>query len=110
MDSRNMTDQQQLLAELARTGSENRQETSVVISPGARVTSWAVKVKSRVVYNVYKVRAVVMGVSGSIPSEIGEQIEAVNLAEPFLSEGSLAAGRYAIMCRVGESNVFYAVP
>ncbi len=110
MDSRNVTDQQQLLAELARTGSENRQESAVVISPGARVVGWAVKVKSHVAYNRYKVCAVVITVPGLTPIEIGEQMEAVNLAEPFLSQGTVAAGKYGIMCRVGEVNVFYAVP
>ena len=110
MDNRNITDQQQLLAELARTGSENRQETSVVISPGARVMGWAVKVKSHVEYNIYNVRAIVIGVPGSMPFEIGEQMEAVNLAESFLDEGTVPAGKYGIMCRVGETNVFYAVP
>ena len=110
MDSRNITDQQQLLAELARTGSENRQESSVVVSPGAKVTGWAVKVKSHVAYNIYNVRAIVIGVPGSMPFEIGEQMEAVNLAESFSGQGTVPAGKYAIMCRVGETNVFYAVP
>jgi len=110
MDSRNITDQQQLLADLARTGSENRQENSVVVSPGAKVTGWAVKVKSHVAYNIYNVRAIVIGIPGSMPFEMGEQMEAVNLAESFLSQGTVPAGKCAIMCRVGETNVFYAVP
>jgi len=110
MDSRNTTDQQELLAELARRGSENRQENSVVISPGAKVTGWAIKVKSHVDYNIYNVRTIVMGVPGSMPFEMGDQMEAVNLAEPFLSQGTVPAGACAIMCRVGETNVFYAVP
>lgn len=110
MDSRNTTDQQQLLAEMARTGSENRREASVVISPGARVTGWAIKVKSHVAYNVYNVRAIVVGDPGSTPFEIGEQMEAVNLAESFLDEGTVPAGKCAIMCRVGGANVFYAAP
>ena len=110
MDARFMTDQQQFLAELARAGSENRRENALVISPGARVGAWAVKVKSHVDYNVYRVCAVVIGDTGSMPVEIGDQMEAVNLAESFLAQGSLAAGKYALMCRVGERNVFYAVP
>jgi hypothetical protein len=110
MDNRTITDQQQLLAELARTGSQNRQEPSIVISPGGRATTWAVKVKSHVAYNTYSVRAVVLGAPGSVPSEIGEQMEATNLAESFLSQGTLPAGKYAVMSRIGESNVFYAVP
>jgi hypothetical protein len=35
-------------------------------------------------------------------------MQAVNLAEPFLDEGTLSAGTYAIMSRVGDKNVFYA--
>jgi hypothetical protein len=110
VDSRIVTDEQQLLAELARTGSENRQEASVVVSPGAGGTAWAVKVKSLVMRNTYEVRTVIVGEPGSIPVEIGDPMEATNLAESFLSQGTLAAGTYAVMHRVGERNVFYAVP
>jgi hypothetical protein len=110
MNDRHITDQQQLLAELARTGSENRQESATVISPGARTAGWAITVKSHVEYNIYNVRAVIIGVPGSIPVEVGEQMEAVNLAESFLDQGTIPAGTYAVMCRVGETNVFYAMP
>ena len=110
MDSRRLTDQQQLLAQMASDGAENRREISAVVSPGGRVTAWAVKVMSRVAYNVYMVRAVVIEDPGVPPSGIGEQMEATNLAESFLGEGTVSPGTYAIMCRVGEKNVFYAVP
>jgi hypothetical protein len=110
MNDRHITDQQQLLAELARAGSENRQESAVVISPGARAAGWAIVVKSHVQYNVYHVRAVILGAPGSVPVEVGEQMEAVNLAESFLDQGTIPAGTYAVMCRVGETNVFYALP
>jgi hypothetical protein len=110
MENRHITDEQQLLAELAREGSQARRETSAVVSPGARIPARTVTVKSRVAYNVYLVRAVVLGNPGAVPIEIGEQMEAVNLAELFLSEGTLAPGAYAVMSRVGEKNVFYVVP
>jgi hypothetical protein len=110
MDTRHITDQQQLLAQMARDGSANRRETSAVVSPGGQVTAWAVKLKSHVSHNVYMVRAVVVGDPGILPSEIGEEMEATNLAESFLSEGTLAPGVYAVLCRVGDKNVFYAVP
>jgi len=110
MDGRFRIDQQQFLAELARAGSENRRENALVVSPGARVGAWAVKVKDHVDYNVYHVRAVVIGDTGSTPMEIGDEMEAVNLAESFLAQGTLAAGKYALMCRVGEKNVFHVVP
>ena len=110
MDDRHITDQQQVLAELARAGESLRQETSLVISPGAGVTAWAVKIKSHVGYNIYEVRAVTVGEPGSIPAEFGESQQAVNLAESFVTEGTLAVGTYALMARVGDGNVFYAVP
>jgi hypothetical protein len=110
MDNRHVTEEQQVLARLAREGVENRRETSVVVAPGGRVTAWAVKVKSHVGYNVYLVRAVTVEDAGAIPTEFGEEMEATNLAESFLSQGALSPGAYAVMCRVGEKNVFYAVP
>jgi hypothetical protein len=103
-----ITDSQQVLERLARQGAGQVSEGFVVASPGARAAAWAVKVKSHVSRNVYNVRAVVIGDTGSIPVEIGEQVEAVNVAESFLAEGTLPVGSYAVMFRVGEKNVFYA--
>jgi len=97
-----------MLERLARKGSEESLETSVVTSPGARAAAWAVKVKSLSSYNVYNVRAVVIGSAGSLPVEIGGEMQAVNLAESFLEDGQLSAGTYVIMFRVGERYVFYA--
>ena len=110
MSDRYLTDQQQLLADLARQGSENRKETTVVVSPGTGTRVWPVKIKALVFRNVYSVRAVVIGDAGSIPAEMGELIEATNLAESYLSEGTLSVGTFAIMFRAGQKNVFYAVP
>jgi hypothetical protein len=110
MENRHITEQQRLLAELAREGSESRRETSAVVSPGARIPARVVTITSHVAYNVYLVRAVVPGPPGAVPLEIGEQMEAINLAESFLSQGTLAPGAYAVLSRVGEKNVFYAVP
>jgi hypothetical protein len=110
MDNRYVTDQQQVLAEMARSGSPHRQETSALVSPGGGAWIWPVTIHSHVGSNVYMVRAVTLGETGSIPAEFGEQMEATNLAESFLSQGTLAAGTYAIMYRLGEKNVFYATP
>ena len=104
----NVVDTQQLLERLARAGSQETGEVSVVTSPGARAAAWAVKVKSHSSYNVYNVRAVVIGNAGSLPAEIGGQMQAVNLAESFLQQGQLSAGTYVVMFRVGEKYVFYA--
>ena len=104
----NVTDSQQLLERLSRQGSSETKETVVVASPGARVTAWAVKVKSLLSCNWYNVRAVEIGEPGSLPVEYGSQMKAVNLAESFLDDGQLSAGTCVLMCRVGGKNVFYA--
>ena len=110
MTDRHITDRQHLLADMAREGAANRQETSLVVSSGDRTTAWAVKIKTHVDYNVYEVRRVVIEDVGVSPTEFGEEVEATNLAESFLSQGTLSAGTYAVMCRVGEKHVFYATP
>ena len=110
MSDRYVTDGQQLLTHLAREGTENRKETSFVVSPEAVVRPWPVKVKSHVSRNVYRVRAVVVGETGVVPSEIGAETEATNMAESFLATGAVSAGTYAIMFRYGDRNIFYAVP
>jgi hypothetical protein len=104
----NVASSEELLARLARQGAGQAQEVSVVTSPGARASAWAAKVKSNCSYNVYKVRAVDIGDPGSLPVEIGGEMEAVNLAESFLQTGQLAAGTYVVICRVGDKNVFCA--
>ena len=101
---------QQMLDRLCREGSQGAGEITVVTSPGARTTAWTVKVKSHSSYNIYNVIAIVIGNSGSEPSEIGQQMLAVNLAESFTEQGILPADTYAIMVRVGGKNVFYAEP
>ncbi len=110
MDKRHITDEQQVLTSLSREAGANRRETSLVVSSGVASSVWPVKVKSHVAWNVYRVRAVAMGEAGTVPIEIGEEIEATNLAEPFLSQGTLEAGTFAILFRAGERNVFHAKP
>jgi len=110
MENRHITDQQQVLAELARGGCEAGRETSTVVAPGARIPGRVVVVQSRVAYNVYTVRAVVLGGPGEVPLALGTPMEAVNVAEPFQSEGTLAPGTHVLATRVGEKNVFWATP
>lgn len=106
-NSMNVVDTQQILERLARAGLQKTGEVSVVTSPGARAVAWAVKIKSLLSYNVYNVRVVEIGDPGSLPVEIGGQMQAVNLAESFLETGQLPAGTSAVMSRVGGKNVFY---
>jgi len=106
----NIVNRQQVLDRLCRIGSPGTGEIAIVTSPGARTAAWAVKVKSNLSYNVYNVIAVVINDAGSIPTEIGQQVQAVNLAESFTQQGTLTAGTYAVMVRVGDKNAFYANP
>lgn len=110
MADRHVTDQQHVLADLARQSGHVRKEASILVSPGSLAGAWAVKIKSHVTDNVYNVRAVTIGQAGCIPVEVGQEIESFNLAESFVDEGALASGTYAVMFRVGDKNVFYATP
>jgi hypothetical protein len=110
MTERHVTDQQQLLADMARDANDNRRPTALPVSPGDRVGAWVVKVKSHVQYNVYKVRRVAISEAGVDPYEFGEELDAFNLAEPFTSTGTLAAGTCAVMFRSGQNHVFAAKP
>ena len=109
-DATRIVNSQQALERLSREGSPATGETAVVTSPGARTAAWAVKVKSNSSFNLYNVVAVAIGGIGAEPVEIGGQMQAYNLAESFTQQGTLAAGTYAVMSRVGDSNVFYAKP
>jgi hypothetical protein len=104
----NQTNTQQTLEQLSREPSQRTSETAIVTSPGSGMVAWAVKVKSNYSYNFYNVIAVVIGSSGTEPYEIGQERQAANLAEPFDQQGTLAAGTYVLMFRVGNRNVFYA--
>lgn len=104
----NATESRQMLSRLARERAQKNSETLFVTSPGARVAAWAIKVISHCSYNVYNVRTVQVGGPGTSPVGLGENTQATNIAEPFLEEGQLAAGSYAVMFRIGDKNVFYA--
>ena len=95
----NTIDQHQLLKRLHRNNSQETHETSVVTSPGGQATALAIKIKSLSSYNIYNVRAVSVGAAGSIPVEIGEEIEAFNVAERVLI--GLTTDRFVI--RMGKS-------
>jgi len=110
MDNRYVTDQQQVLADIARGWTQHPQETSVIVSPGGGLQVWVVKIKGHVDRNVYSVCGVTLGEMGSLPVEVGEEMEATNLAESFLDQGTLTAGTYAILHRLGERKVFYVAP
>ena len=102
------TNTQQVLEQLSRAPSQRTHDTTMVTSPGAGTIAWAVKIKSNSSYNLYNVITIVINDVGAEPVEIGQQTQAFNLAEPFGQQGTLSAGTYVVMFRVGSKNVFYA--
>ena len=46
--------------------------------------------------------------AGSMPMVVGNEVRAVNVAESFISQGNLPAGKYVIMFKIGEYYCFYA--
>lgn len=110
MSDRHLTDHQRVLADLAAHEPRSRAETSVVVHPGGTAAAWAVKITSHVARNVYAVCVVALNETGVPPTALQEQTEAINLGESFLAEGTLAAGTYAVMFRLGDNNVFSVRP
>ena len=102
------TNTQQVLEQLSRSPSRRTGDTTMVTSPCAGTIARAVKIKSNSSYTVYNVITIVVGDAGTEPIEIGQQIQAVNLAESFDQQGTLAVGIYVVMFRVGVKNAFYA--
>jgi len=96
------------LERLARQSSKEMQEVSVVSSPGTKAITFAAKVKGLSCYNIYNISMVELNSPGSEPTEVGSQMQAVNLAESFTANGQLTAGIFVAVLRVGEKNIFYA--
>lgn len=101
------TESRGLVERLARRTFQG-EEGSFLASAGGAGWAIAAKVKGLSSYNNYVVRAVEIGEAGTLPSEIGEEFEAVNLAESFLQPGQLAAGAIVLVCGVGSRQIFYA--
>jgi hypothetical protein len=106
-DSFIQDDQQQLVERLSRE-SGGLDESAFVSSAGGRAIGFVAKVISRYNYNHYNAVAVQVGLAGSMPVVVGSQVRAVNVAESFISQGNLPAGKYVIMFKIGEYYVFYA--
>lgn len=100
------------LARLARQEEGGiKNERNMVLAPGAAPPAAAIKIVSLVAANAYNVQQVSLVAPGVTPSVLGgTDTEATNMAESFLSPGTLAAGVYAIMWRVGGGNAFYVEP
>jgi len=83
---------------------------SFLASAGGAGWIVAAKIKRLSSYNNYIVKAVELGEPGTLPVELGEEFEAVNLAESFLQTGQLQAGTFVPVCGAGSRQIFYAKP
>ena len=102
---------QEELAKLKRRQKDSeRPERAVVTATGTVPPAWAIKVLSLNSYNVYNVQLVDISSPGVPPSPVAGSLKAYNLAESFTSNGSLSAGTYAVMWRVGKNYVFNVGP
>jgi len=87
---------------------EQMQEVQGVVSPGARAQTFSCKVKSLVSHNVYKVRMVEIGDPGSLPVEIGSEMEAVDLSDDFSDPaGDVPIGSIVVVSRAASRYVFH---
>ena len=94
---------QQLAERLNETIS---QESARVTATGSRENCWVVRITAKYDYNWYNVEHVDISTPGIVPVPIAATAApAVNLAESFTAQGTLTPGVYAVMWRVGESNV-----
>jgi hypothetical protein len=101
------SEQQQFIERLSRQ-SAGLNESAFVTSAGGRTIGFVAKVISKFNYNHYNVKAVEVDGAGSFPIVVGNEVRAVNVAEPFLAQGNLPAGSYVIIFKIGEYYVFYA--
>jgi hypothetical protein len=106
-DDLTQNQQQQFIERLSRE-SPGLNENAFVTSAGGKTIGFVAKVISKYDYNHYNVIAVEVGAAGTIPIVVGSAVRAVNVAEPFLSQGNLPAGKYVIMFKIGEYYCFYA--
>jgi hypothetical protein len=106
-DQTSITDAGRFLQRLVRTSAAPA-ENSFVTSPGDRTVTAAARVISNHSYNLYNVRLVELRDPPLTPVLLGSQFTAINLAEPFDSQGTLAAGTYVLVSKVGEKYAFYA--
>jgi hypothetical protein len=103
--------QEQVTRLQRREGKGIPDESALVTATGAAPAAWTVEVVSNVEKNLYTVRQVKILSVGVTPVAIGgSETQAFNLAESFLSAGSLATGTYSVMWRVGDRNVIYVKP
>lgn len=100
----------QVLDRLQRSNSHVSGEPYQVSAVGDEVAAWPAKLIAHKEFNTYKVSPVEIIAPGVNPVQRGSEITAFNLAESFIGTGSLTAGSYVVVFRVGSKNVFYLEP
>ena len=103
---------QEKLSRLSRVGGKDlRNERTLVTATGAMPPGLTIKIVSINSYNLYNVQQVEIITTGINPVQVsGSSVQAYNIAESFTATGTLSAGIYAVMWRVGSNNVFYVKP
>ncbi|MCD4830716.1 MAG: hypothetical protein K8R02_02780 [Anaerohalosphaeraceae bacterium] len=101
-----LQNQRQTIEKFIRQDSPANQEHYRVISTGKGGGGFVAKIISKEYCNHYNLTAVEIGQAGTIPVAMGGLLRAVNVAEPFLSQGTLAAGTFVIVSRAGDKYVF----
>jgi len=84
-------------------------EKEVVATSGTIAEIFAAQIKSRKLYNVYSVQPVLIKAIGESPIEVGDQVEAVNVAESFLYPGNAEIGLYVLVYVSQGRFVFWAL-
>ena len=111
-DSLPEIDLQEELARLSRAPAlQLKNEHIIVAASGTAPAAWSIEVVENVEYNLYEVRQVCIGAPGESPAALGgSTTQAFNIAESFISAGSISAGTFAVMWRIGDKNVFQVEP
>lgn len=103
--------QEQVTRLKRREGKGIPDESALVTATGAAPAAWTVEIVSNVEKNLYTVRQVKILSVGVTPVTVsGSETQAFNLAESFLAAGTLSAGTYAVMWRVGDQYVISVEP
>jgi hypothetical protein len=99
--------QQQFVERLLRE-SPGLNESAFVSSTGGKTIGFVAKVISKYDYNYYNVKAVEVDIVGTLPTIVGNQVIAVNVAESFTAQGMLPAGSFVIIFKIADLYVFHA--
>ncbi len=101
-----LQNQKQTIEKFIRKDSPVNREHCRVISTGKGGGGFVAKIINKEDCNHYKIAAVEIGQAGTMPVAMGGLLYAVNVAEPFLSQGTLPSGTFVTVSRAGDKYVF----